>query len=89
MPLYSCRCVKCSNEQDYYSTVDKRNETPACEVCGHITEKIISAYYVNPDIESYVDHNLGPKPVRVNSKKHRQRLMREAGVYESYGKGWK
>jgi len=89
MPLYTCRCVKCSHEQDYYSTVEKRNETPLCEECGHTTEKILSAYFVNPDLESYVDHNLGPDPIRVNSKKQRERLMKQAGVYESYGKGWK
>lgn len=89
MPLYTAKCGGCSHEQDYFSTVEKRNETPACEECGQPTEKIISAYYVNPDLESYVDHNLGPNPVRVEGKKHRERLMKQAGVYESYGKGWR
>lgn len=87
--LYTCRCIKCSHEQDYYSIVEKRHVTPACEECQGQTEKILSKYNVNPDLESYVDHNLGPNPIRVEGRKHRQRLMKEADVSESFGKGWK
>jgi putative FmdB family regulatory protein len=88
MPIYTARCAHCQNEQDYYSSVDERNQTPLCDKCDSHTQKIFSTYKVIPDIESYVDHNLTDHPVRVNSKKHREQLMKKYKVYESYGKGW-
>lgn len=88
MPVYTCKCIACGKEADYYTSVSDRNNTPNCD-CGAQTEKIISAYCVIPDLVPYLDENIGKEPTWVKSKQHRKQLMKEHGVIEKYGKGWR
>lgn len=87
MPIYTCEC-KSGHRQDYHSSVEERNKTPKCETCGSETKKVISNYAVVPDLEPYLDEHIGSEPVWVKSKQHRQRLLKENGLSEKFGKGW-
>jgi len=85
MPLYSYRCEKCSLMTDAFRAIDNRNRTPKCEHYGGKTNKTISLCRVHPDFEPYYDDNLES---HIKSKQHRQKVMKDRGVTEAYGKGW-
>lgn len=85
MPRYDYRCRECGELTEAYRSIEDRDNAPPCDVCGKETRKIISPYRVHSDIEPYYDDNLQS---HIKSRKHRQRVMREQGVSEKYGKGW-
>lgn len=86
MPLYDYECQTCGKRDTAIKPIAERNKGPAC--CGGAMKKIITAYWVHPDFEPYLDENLHSEPVWVKSKQHRKELMNEYNVYEKYGKGW-
>jgi len=86
MPIYEYRCPGCHELTEAYRRVSERNDAPACRACGGATNKIISAGRVHPDFSPYYDDNL---EAWVKSKQHRKKIMREQGVVEAYGKGWR
>lgn len=88
MPIYTYTCDDCKELIDEYKKVDDRNNCPTCP-CGGSTKKIISSYFAISDLEPYLDMHIGKEPTYVKSKQHRKQLMKENGVYEIYGKGWK
>lgn len=86
--IYECRCELCLKTEDIVRSVaDRDKDLPIC--CGKVMKRVISRYNVVGDLDPYLDENLGDKPVWVKSKKHRERLMKEHGVYEKFGKGWR
>jgi hypothetical protein len=86
--IYDVKCKKCGEKQEIVRTVaDRDKDLPVC--CGETTRRIISLKQnIVPDLEPYVEENLGEKPVYIKSKQHRKEVMRKEGVYEKYGKGW-
>lgn len=84
MPLYEYLCADCGHVTDEYRSVEQRNDAPKCE-CGGQTRKIVSGYKVHADMEPYYDENL---ETHIQSRQHRQQVMKEKGVVEGYGKGW-
>lgn len=70
---------------DEFRSVARRNHCPPCQ-CGGKTKKIISTYTAISDLEPYYDWNLGGY---IKGKQHRKQVMREQGVDEKFGKGWK
>lgn len=84
MPLYTYACLSCGQETDDYRSVANRDDCPKCE-CGGETKKIISVYRVHSDMEPYYDDNL---ETHIKSRKHREKVMKEKGVSEKFGKGW-
>ena len=87
--IYDYQCLKCGEITEAIRSVDERNNCPECEVCGGETKKIISAYNVHGDLEPYLDEHIGREPVWIKSRKHREKVMKEEGVSEAYGKGWR
>lgn len=85
MPLYSYECLACKQVTDDFRTVEKRNECPTCE-CGGETRKIIAHYAAHGDMDPYYDWNLD---TYIKNKNHRKKVMREQGVDEKFGKGWR
>lgn len=58
MPVYQAECGKCGRQDDYFATVDERNElVPEC--CGQVMNRIISAAFVQDDIPAYVSPTTG------------------------------
>ena len=62
-------------------------QAPLC--CEKEMKQRLGNYYVIGDIEPYLDENIGQEPTWVKSKQHRKKLMKEFGVEEKYGKGWR
>ena len=88
MPYYDFKCEQCGKvEEKFLAIRDLDRIRPKC--CNHDMKHIIGNYAVIPDLKPYWDENMSCKPVYVKSKKHRKQLMKEHGVYEIYGKGWK
>lgn len=85
MPLYEYECDKCGEITDAHRSVENRNDCPPCR-CGGTTHKIISYGKSVSDLTPYYDDNLESW---VDSKRHRRKLMRDQGVEENYGKGWR
>lgn len=84
MPLYEWQCP-CGKSKDEFRRVAERNRPQPCE-CGKRMARVITAYKVVGDVAPYYDDNLESW---VKSKQDRKKLMRDRGVYESYGKGWR
>ena len=83
MPLYSYEC-QCGGTKDEFRRLSERNVLPTCE-CGKTMQRVIGGYSVIPDMAPYYDDNL---ETYVKSRQHRKQVMREKGVYESFGKNW-
>lgn len=87
MPIYDYRCRKCSTVFEKFAGLDDKMHE--CE-CGGVADRIIATTYsVHGDLEPYWDENIGDKPVYIKSKKHRRRVLEDAGLTEVIGKGWK
>jgi putative FmdB family regulatory protein len=82
--LYEYRCHSCGETTECIRSVAERDNAPTC-ACGGATRKIISIHRIHPDFKPYYDDNL---QTGIKSKQHRQRVMKEQGVTEAYGKGW-
>jgi predicted nucleic acid-binding Zn ribbon protein len=80
--VYSCEC---GSKKEEFRKVRDRNKLPKCDKCGINMVREIGGHNVVADIESYYDENL---ETGIKSRKHRERVMREKGVYEKFGKGW-
>jgi hypothetical protein len=84
MPFYDRLCRGCS-----WSKVDSLELISApdliCPVCGAVTERARLAggtvHITRDEIPGgFIDENLGPEPVRYDSKSERRRLMKERGL---------
>lgn len=84
--MYEYRCRKCREITTAMRSVENRDDAPECEHCGGKTRKIISLNKVHADCEPYYDDNL---QTHIKSKQHRKKVMKEQGVSEAYGKGWR
>ncbi len=82
--IYQYRCLDCKEITEAVRSVENRDDCPTC-VCGGKTRKIISLYTVHSDLTPYYDENL---QTHIQGKQHRQKIMKEQGVSESYGAGW-
>lgn len=86
MPTYDFFCEVCKKEQEVFMKMSEF-QVPIC--CDKEMKQRIGNYMVIGDIEPYMDQHLGSEPVWVKSKKHRERLMKQHGVQEKFGKGWR
>lgn len=84
MPLYEWSCV-CGKTADEFRRMAERNLPKACD-CGQPMTRVITSYRAISDLDPYYDENLESW---VKSKRDRQRIMREQGVSEMFGKGWR
>ena len=84
-PTYDFQCDSCHKQEE---VLMKLADYKPPECCGQKMKQVIGNYHVVPDLEPYLDENIGKEPTWVKSKKHRRQLMKENGVMEKYGKGW-
>ena len=79
--VYECDCGKVKEE---FRRMADRNNLPACE-CGKTMQRVIGGHSVVADMAPYYDDNL---ETYIKSRQHRKEVMRQKGVYESFGKNW-
>jgi putative FmdB family regulatory protein len=84
MPLYEFSC-ECGKTADEFRRLGDRNAPKECE-CGKLMTRVITSYRAIGDVDPYYDENLESW---VKSKQDRKRIMREQGVSEAFGKGWR
>jgi putative FmdB family regulatory protein len=81
MPLYDYECVNCGTVDDVFAAVI--DTTLPCPRCDDVMTRLFSFNVnVQPDLEPYVDDQMGHEPVYVKSKQHRKQLMKERGLVE-------
>lgn len=85
MPLYSYECADCGGAKDELRKLPERNNLPDCDLCKKPMQRVIGGHSVIGDMAPYYDDNL---ETYVTSRQHRKEVMREKGVYESFGKNW-
>ena len=88
MPLYDFRCdsKKCGKVVESYAKMDET--TKKCDCGAQMTRLITTRFTPISDLEPYLDPHIGKEPRWIKSRQHREKVMREEGVYEASGKGW-
>lgn len=86
MPIYDYKCSDCDLEQERYEKIDALEVRCSCG--GVMRRKITTRYAVHGDVKPYIDENIAKNPVLVKNRRHREQLMKENGLSESYGRGW-
>lgn len=85
-PIYDFKCGKCETVKERYAKIEER--VTDCDCGGKMKRLITTRYYAQGDIKPYLDEHLTDRPVWVESRQHRKKLMKQYGVYEAHGKGW-
>jgi putative FmdB family regulatory protein len=80
MPLYDYKCSNCGMVENVWAKINEQEKLCAC---GLWMKRVISATRSTPDLQPYLDPNMGHEPVYVESRQHRKRLMKERGLAES------
>jgi putative FmdB family regulatory protein len=90
--LYDFECRICGNKTEEYFKVDDRPKSLPCPSCGTrngMRQIFSSSYGISMNgvpAGGYFDESLG---TYVNSVAQKRRLMKEQGVHEKFGKGWR
>lgn len=90
MPCYCYKCDACGHTgQHLMSVSEMEGAIIECEACKttmrrdyHAEHAGLAEWSRNKGIFPYVDENLGPDPVVVDSQQHRRRIMKERGLYD-------
>ena len=86
MPLYDFECESCGAVVEHYAGVDERSMRCSC---GANSRRLITTRYsVIGDVE-FVTDNITGDPVRITSRRQLHRMLKENGLSETYGKGWR
>jgi putative FmdB family regulatory protein len=75
MPIYIYECLTCKKEFETVSSVADRNKTK-CE-CGGETKILIKNTNLYDPLTPYWSENIDKNPVYIESRSHRQKLMKE------------
>jgi putative FmdB family regulatory protein len=78
MPIYDFRCA-CGNVFTEYRTIDGRNCAPSCS-CGGEVERVLSAPYIQPDIQPF--KNVANKGEWITSRSHKREMLAKTGMVE-------
>jgi putative FmdB family regulatory protein len=85
MPLYNYECPNCGVIEDVWAGIEEDNLN--CPLCQGIMSRLISAPGVIPDIEPYIDYQMGQGGVPIGSRQQWKREMKDRGLveYEPFG----
>jgi len=86
VPRYDYKCTACGIVQERWHAIWECDLEHEC-ACGGLQERLISAPSVNPDLEPYLDENLGHQPVWIESRQHRTAEMKRRGLVDQWGVG--
>ena len=79
MPLYDFDCPACGTQKDIVAHPDEREMS--CPVCtATMTRLFPTSWGTIPDIEPYVDENMGKDPIYIRSRRHKKEMLREKGL---------
>ena len=89
MPLYDYRCDKCKRVEERIQRSDEMTVLCSDRNCGGtMTREFHGRYGINMGVGAYgyYDETL---QTYINSNSHKRTVMKEQGVSERFGKGWR
>lgn len=87
MPLYDYQCEDCQQVEERYAGMDQPELE--CRQCGGKAHRVFSTRYWVHGEPDYVTDNISGKPVRVTSRRQLRDLLKQHGLMERFGKGWR
>lgn len=88
MPIYENECLnkECPRYGEIFDVILPRikqaDEAFACSICGHVGKPLISVQgELDYGFKPYVTEHITGKPILLTSHAHRERLMKEHGLY--------
>jgi len=81
MPIYDFNCPQCGKVDDVYSKMDEREKVHSC---GSTMTRLLSMQVnCNPDLQPYLDDNLGENPVYIRSRRHQRDELKRRGLVQT------
>lgn len=78
MPTYDFSCQSCGKTEERVTRID--DQMVVCS-CGALMTKLFSPpRAIICDIEPYWDENITPEPILVQSRRHKEQLLKENGL---------
>lgn len=74
MPLYDYICPACGRQD--FDIFARFEDVRACK-CGSAMDRKLPTPNILPDIEPYLDTDMGHEPVYVSSRREKKRLLKE------------
>jgi len=86
MPIYDFKCRKCGKLEERITHFDE--QITACSCGGTADRQFHCSYGINMGVGAYgyYDETL---QTYINSNSHKRTVMKEQGVSEKFGKGWR
>jgi putative FmdB family regulatory protein len=80
MPRYDFTCSAHGRVEDLIARWDEY-EKP-CPECGQPMTRLLPIPNIAPDIQPFLDENLGHEPVYVKSRRHHKQLLKDRGLVQ-------
>lgn len=81
MPLYDFECKVCNNKElDIRDSAISDGRT--CAICNSLMTRLLPIPNITPDIEPFMDENLGHQPIYIRSRRHQKEMLREKGLVQ-------
>ena len=87
MPLYDYKCPECGyTQEEFIHSISKVDETVVeCDMCRSASKRMLNTGVkmqipTGAFFEPYMEEDLGPVPVRINSVDHLQEECRNRGL---------
>lgn len=84
MPIYEYECGICERREEKICYFSEKPDWIECKECQGIARSIISGGADRRAWDPYWDENLGDQPVLVESREHREKLKKKAGLHDQY-----
>ena len=83
MPMYDFRCKACGKKFEDFKTIEKYQSTSVCPKCGETAVRDFSNCSIALAIfNPYVDEHITGSPVLIETKRQKNRLLKENGLVE-------
>ena len=83
LPIYEYECGRCSTRFDLVGSMSDYRPTVSSSCCGVDSDRVFTPVNISV-FNPYLEHNLGPKPVLIETAAQRDALCQEHGVtYDS------
>jgi putative FmdB family regulatory protein len=86
MPTYDAICQKCRHAAEYFSSVEKRNEVPACPVCKKPMARGVTIPSIRPDLNDFSTENGGKG--RFNKQLMTYVTSQKDAIKKAEARGW-
>ena len=81
MPVYDFDCKVCGIVPDQYAGMAEY--VKACPTCGgNMTRLFPSRINCNPDIQPYLDENMGTEPIYITSRRQKRDELKKRKLVE-------